>query len=56
MGKRVLITGSRTWADREVVRRALAEVWEPDVVLVSGACPAGAEALCEARWGLGRTG
>ncbi|WP_197289114.1 SLOG family protein [Nocardia sp. NRRL S-836] len=42
MGLRILITGSRTWADRAMIRAALAEVWNPDSVLVSGACPNGA--------------
>ncbi|MFI1913129.1 SLOG family protein [Nocardia sp. NPDC020380] len=50
MGKRVLITGSRNWQDRQAIRDALAEVWSPDAVLVSGACPTGADALCEACW------
>ncbi|KOV84720.1 DUF2493 domain-containing protein [Nocardia sp. NRRL S-836] len=50
MGLRILITGSRTWADRAMIRAALAEVWNPDSVLVSGACPNGADALCEACW------
>ena len=50
MGKRVLVTGSRSWWDRRVIRDALAEFWSSDVVLVSGACPSGADALCEACW------
>jgi SLOG family YspA-like protein len=50
MGLRILITGSRTWADRAMIRAALAEVWSPDSVLVSGACPRGADAFCEACW------
>jgi hypothetical protein len=45
-----LVTGSRTWADRLSIRQALAAVWHPDTVLVSGACPRGADALCEACW------
>ncbi|MFE2996196.1 SLOG family protein [Nocardia sp. NPDC059246] len=44
------MTGSRSWGDRRVIRDALAEVWDPDAVLVSGACPTGADALCEACW------
>ncbi|MBO0882551.1 MAG: DUF2493 domain-containing protein [Mycobacterium sp.] len=43
-------TGSRSWSDCRVIRDALAEVWSPDVVLVSGACPSGADSLCEACW------
>ena len=50
MIRRVLITGSRTWICRATVRDALAEVWHPDTMLVSGACPRGADALCEACW------
>ncbi|MEV0766616.1 SLOG family protein [Nocardia sp. NPDC050435] len=48
--RRILITGSRTWADRPIIRAALAEVWSPEAILVSGACPRGADALCEACW------
>lgn len=47
---RILITGSRTWADTTVIRDALLAVWHPDTVLVSGACPRGADALCETYW------
>jgi hypothetical protein len=48
--RRILITGSRAWTDTATVREALAQVWHPDAVLVSGACPRGADALCEAVW------
>lgn len=48
--RRVLITGSRTWTDTTVIREALAAVWGPGVVLVSGACPRGADQLAEACW------
>ncbi|MFE4462902.1 SLOG family protein [Nocardia tengchongensis] len=44
------MTGSRSWRDRRIIRDALAEVWDLDAVLVSGACPTGADALCEACW------
>lgn len=50
MTRRVLITGSRGWTDTAVIRAALAEVWDRKTVLVSGACPRGADALCEACW------
>lgn len=50
MRRRVLVTGSRNWQDRQVIRDALARVWHPEAVLVSGACPTGADALCEACW------
>jgi len=44
---------ARTWTDTGTVRDALASVWG-DVVLVSGACPHGADRLaeqCWTRWG-----
>lgn len=47
--KRLLITGSRDWTDRSIIREAL----EPHVtaeVLVSGACPTGADRMCEELW------
>lgn len=47
---RILITGSRTWTHHALIHRALAAVWHPDAILVSGACPRGADALCEACW------
>jgi hypothetical protein len=48
--RRVLITGSRTWTDVALIRRELAKVWHPACVLVSGACPRGADNLCEGVW------
>ncbi|MGX1778518.1 SLOG family protein [Nocardia brasiliensis] len=48
--RRILITGSRTWTDHATIRAALADAWSTDAVLVSGACPRGADALCEACW------
>jgi hypothetical protein len=53
---RVLVTGSRTWTDTTVLRDALTQAWQqyPGAVLVSGACPRGADRLaeqCWARWG-----
>jgi hypothetical protein len=48
---RVLVTGSRTWTDRAAIRDGLAAVWGAgDRVLVTGACPTGADALAEACW------
>lgn len=58
---RILVTGSRTWEDRQQIRRALAfeslrfidEVIDSDepgswaITLVSGACPLGADRLAE---------
>lgn len=52
---RLMITGSRTWTDRAAIKEALREWWEstgrnPDAVLVSGACPTGADRICEEVW------
>lgn len=52
---RVLITGSRSWDDRETIEDALKRVWlkfgkDPDAVLVSGACPTGADRIAEEVW------
>ncbi len=49
-GSRILATGSRSWTDHATIRAALADAWSPEAVLVSGACPRGADALCEACW------
>ncbi|MQA11732.1 MAG: DUF2493 domain-containing protein [Pseudonocardiaceae bacterium] len=46
---RVLITGSRTWRDTTPIRDALASVWRPDAVLISGGAR-GADRLCESCW------
>ena len=49
--RRVLVTGSRTWTDTTTIRHALAAVWgDGTAVLVTGACPTGADALAEACW------
>jgi len=52
--KRILITGSRTWDDRYAISRELsytyAELGGGHIVLVSGACPTGADRLCEDVW------
>jgi hypothetical protein len=53
---RILVTGSQDWDDRESIHRVLRALWilAPGAVLVSGACPRGADALAEATWrGLG---
>jgi hypothetical protein len=49
LGRRVLITASRTWTDASVIRGALASVWHPEAVLVSGNARGG-DKLCEACW------
>jgi hypothetical protein len=49
--RRVLVTGSRSWTDTTTIRHALAAVWgDGAAVLVSGACPRGADRLAEACW------
>jgi hypothetical protein len=48
--RRVLVTGSRTWTDETVIRGALREHWQPGTVLVTGACPRGADAIAERLW------
>ncbi|RAS59501.1 uncharacterized protein DUF2493 [Lentzea atacamensis] len=48
--RRVLITGSQLWTDTTVIRDKLAQVWHPDTILMSGACPRGADRLCEECW------
>ena len=52
---RVLVTGSRTWEDYELVSRVLAGIARTELThrpreqftLVSGACPKGADAMAE---------
>lgn len=51
---RVLVAGSKFWTDERTLTGALALVWEPDAVLVTGVCPEGVEELaarCWGRWG-----
>lgn len=46
---RVLVTGSRTWTDYRTLATGLRDAaagW-PDLVIVHGACPAGADALAD---------
>jgi hypothetical protein len=49
--RRVLVTGSRTWIDTATIRKALNTVWgDGSAVLVSGACPRGADHIAERIW------
>jgi YspA, cpYpsA-related SLOG family len=50
--RRLLVTGSRDWNDAATIWRILKVVWafDPDTLLVSGACPRGADLLCETYW------
>lgn len=50
--KRVLITGSRNWRDLRVIYDVLNIQWriDPDAILVSGACPTGADCIAENVW------
>ena len=47
--KRILITGSRTWENTDTIFGALWGAQEEigDFTLVSGACPTGADRICE---------
>ncbi|MEV8339239.1 DUF2493 domain-containing protein [Leucobacter sp. NPDC077196] len=52
---RILITGSRGWTDERLIADALLTVWLTEdrphnAVLVSGACPTGADAIAESVW------
>lgn len=50
--RRILVTGSRHWQNREVIREALAYQWRqnPYDTLVSGACRTGADPIAESVW------
>lgn len=52
---RILVTGSRTWTDRQAIDRALATAWwdlgaHHGIILVSGHCETGADKLAEESW------
>jgi uncharacterized protein DUF4326/SLOG family YspA-like protein len=50
--RRLLVTGSQDWDDAALIWRVLKAVWtyDSDTLLVHGACPRGADLLCEACW------
>jgi hypothetical protein len=50
--RRLLVTGSRGWDDVDIIWGLLKKVhaFDPNVLLVHGACPRGADLLCEACW------
>jgi hypothetical protein len=50
--RRLLVTGSQDWDDAEIIWRVLKAVWvyDSDTLLVHGACPRGADLLCETCW------
>jgi Bifunctional DNA primase/polymerase, N-terminal/SNF2-related domain/YspA, cpYpsA-related SLOG family len=48
---RVLVTGSRTWTDEAAIAEALAGHWhDGNALLVTGACPRGADEIAERIW------
>lgn len=51
---RILVTGSRDWVDETRIHLALMDALSEfkDPVLISGACPTGADATAELIWGL----
>lgn len=55
MARRILITGSRTWTDAGAIATNLLRALDfvgraDDTILVSGACPNGADKLAEDVW------
>lgn len=55
MAKRILVTGSRTWTDVGLIALNLTRALDfvgraDDTILVSGACPSGADKLAEDVW------
>lgn len=50
--KRILVTGSRAWNNRKFIRDILKSVYKehPDAVLVTGACPRGADYYASDEW------
>ena len=50
--RRLLVTGSQLWTDEKAIEDGLRPYFEtcPDALLVSGACPRGADAIAERVW------
>lgn len=48
--RRLLVTASRTWTDEGAIREELTRRYQPGMVLVSGHCPAGGDAIAERVW------
>lgn len=50
--RRLIVTGSRNWDDFGMCRTVLKRAWDfdPDILLVSGGCPRGADLICETIW------
>jgi hypothetical protein len=48
--RRLLVTGSRTWHNAAMLEAELAEWFDPDTVLVHGACPQGADMIADQAW------
>ena len=52
---RILVTGSRDWTDKTTIQKVLLDQWlhhdrATDIILVSGNCPTGADAMSESIW------
>jgi hypothetical protein len=51
VGRRILITSSRTWTHVATIDEALKREWgDGTAILVSGACPQGGDAISEQIW------
>lgn len=46
----VLVTGARDWTNQHLIRAALTWVWNPNTLLLHGACRTGADALADECW------
>lgn len=55
MTYRILVTGSRNWTNTTLIQAGLRKAWldaggPADALLISGACPSGADRLAEEMW------